>query len=386
MPDGTSRFKVKETGETIYHFMGCSTFSEYTVLAAISLAKINPACDPYKACVLGCGIPTGWGAVYNNPNFHSRCSVAVWGLGAVGLAVIQAAKMKGATRIYGIDVNPDKFPIAKEFGATDCFDPREPTFKESILAKEKWGIHFTYDCTGNVQVMQDALELAHRGFGESTVLGVAAAGQHLKTRPFQLITGRCWKGFAFGGWKSLDDVPKLANKVLTGEMPIDKYITHNFEGLDKIQDLLDALHSGKCLRGVMKINDWESMGLAQPKVDIEVMSNTKHFGGYLKTVRHWSKVCQCYMKFNIFVPEDEVNKQRCDPYPVIYFMSGMTSDHTNAVFKSGFGKYAKKHGIAMVFPDTSPRDVPGYDDFPGVKTADPAWSIGYGAGQYCDAT
>jgi len=176
MPDGTSRFKVAETGESIFHFMGCSTFTEYTVLAAISLAKLNPASDPYKSCVLGCGIPTGWGAVFNNPNFHSRSSVAVWGMGAVGLAVIQAAKMKGATRIYGIDINEDKFAIGKEMGCTECFNPMEKTFKEDLLAREKWGVNFTFDCTGNVNVMRDALELAHRGFGESTVLGVAAAG------------------------------------------------------------------------------------------------------------------------------------------------------------------------------------------------------------------
>lgn len=176
MPDGTTRFKVAETGEDIWHFMGCSTFSEYTVLAAISLAKLNPMSNPYNSCLLGCGVPTGWGAVLNNPNFHSRSSVAVWGLGAVGLAVIQAAKMKGATRIYGIDINKDKFGIAKEFGATACFNPIEGDLRATLLGLEKWGINFTFDCTGNVKVMQDALELAHRGFGESTVLGVAAAG------------------------------------------------------------------------------------------------------------------------------------------------------------------------------------------------------------------
>ena len=214
--------------------MGCSTFSEYTVLCSISLAKMPALCDPYQSCLLGCGVPTGWGAVMNNPNFHANSSVAVWGLGAVGLAVVQAAKMKGATRIYGIDINPKKFEIAKEFGATDCINPLEVNVKETLISKEKWGIDFTYDCTGNVAVMRDALEMAHRGFGESMVIGVASAGKEIATRPFQLVTGRCWKGTAFGGWKSVLDVPKLANKVLTGEMPISKYVTNQFEGLSKI--------------------------------------------------------------------------------------------------------------------------------------------------------
>ena len=236
----------------IYHFMGCSTFAEYAVLASISLAKINPDSNPYQACVLGCGIPTGWGAVYNNPNFHANSSVAVWGLGAVGLSVIQAAKAKGATRIYGIDINEGKFPIAKEFGATHCVNPKDDA-RKFLLEHEKWGINFTYDCTGVVAVMRDALEMAHRGFGESMVIGVAAAGQELATRPFQLVTGRQWKGTAFGGWKSVEDVPKLSDKILLGEMPVDKYITHTFEGLEKIQDLVDALKSGNCLRGVLKI-------------------------------------------------------------------------------------------------------------------------------------
>ena len=176
MPDGTSRFTTMD-GETIWHFMGCSTFSEYTVLCDISLAKINTLADPYQMCLLGCGVATGWGAVMNNPNFKERVSVAVWGLGAVGLAVIQAAKFKKAWKIYGLDINEDKFAIAKELGCTDCFNPMKGDAKEYLISKEKWGIDFTYDCTGNVAVMKVALESAHRGFGESCVIGVAAAGK-----------------------------------------------------------------------------------------------------------------------------------------------------------------------------------------------------------------
>lgn len=162
--------------KVIYHFMGCSTFSEYTVLCAISLAKINTDSMPKQMCMLGCGVSTGWGAVMNNPNFRNRTSVAVWGCGAVGMAVIQAAKYRGATRIYALDVNESKFAIAKEFGATDCHNPMTSNAGEWLKEREQWGIDFTFDCTGNVRVMRDALEAAHRGYGESTVIGVAAAG------------------------------------------------------------------------------------------------------------------------------------------------------------------------------------------------------------------
>jgi Zn-dependent alcohol dehydrogenase len=182
MPDGTSRFS--KDGQPIFHFMGCSTFSEYTVIAEISAAKINPTADLNKCCLLGCGISTGWGAAMINPVVKPGTKVAVWGLGAVGLAVIQAAKLQGAKKIYGIDVNVKKFDIAKKFGADECMNPLEQDSKDWLLNKEKWGIDFTYDCTGNVAVMRTALEAAHRGFGESCVIGVAAAGKEISTRPF----------------------------------------------------------------------------------------------------------------------------------------------------------------------------------------------------------
>lgn len=373
MPDGTSRLKTMD-GQMIHHFMGCSTFAEYAVLAAISCAKINPESNPFTSCVLGCGIPTGWGAVYNNPNFHAGGSVAVWGLGAVGLAVIQAAKAKGAARIYAIDLNEEKFPVAKEFGATHFINPKMENFRQHMLEHEKWGYNFTYDCTGVIPVMRDALELSHRGFGESMIIGVAAAGQEISTRPFQFITGRTLKGTAFGGWKSLDDVPKLSDKILLNEMPIDKYVTHEFDGIEKIQELIDALHSGKCLRGVLKIGKYE----LKAKPDIETLKTEKTFGGYIKQVRHWSESNQCQMKFSIFMPEDEVPKMRCDKFPVIYHLSGLTCDHTNAKDKSGFARAAAQHKVAIVFPDTSPRDV----EVPKVDN----WRIGFGAGHYCNAT
>jgi len=265
-------------------------------------------------------------------------------------------------------------------GCTDCFNPtKDPGAKDWLLSKEKWGIDFTYDCTGNVAVMQTALESAHRGFGESCVIGVAAAGRMLQTRPFQLITGRCWKGTAFGGWKSRQDVPKLVNKVLLGELPIDSYITHNFGNLDKVNDLVDVLHQGSCLRGVLRIqNDYQTPESGKVRVD----STVKVCGGYLKKVKHWSECNQCEMTFYIFLPEDAPQQQRGAPYGALYFLSGLTCTEENAPFKSGYAPYAKKANIAMIFPDTSPRGVDA--DCPEAGSAD--WTVGYGAGHYCDAT
>jgi len=162
----------------------------------------------------------------------------------------------GATRIYGLDTNEGKFAVAKQFGATECHNPITSNANDWLKEREQWGIEFTFDCTGNVRVMRDALEAASRGYGESTVIGVAAAGQTLETRPFHLITGRVWKGTAFGGWKSRQDVPKLVNKVLLGELPIKDYVTHTFDGLDKINDLVHTMHEGSCLRGVININEY----------------------------------------------------------------------------------------------------------------------------------
>jgi Zn-dependent alcohol dehydrogenase len=186
MPDGTSRFKTLD-GKTIYHFMGCSTFSEYTVICEISAAKINPQANLTNCSMLGCGVATGWGAVFNNCKVEPNSTVAVFGLGAVGLAVIQAAQKAGATDIIGVDINSKKFDIAKKFGATHCFNSFEvpdKDIKKAMLARHKWGYDYTFDCTGIAAVMRDALEVAHRGWGESCVIGVAAAGHEIKTRPF----------------------------------------------------------------------------------------------------------------------------------------------------------------------------------------------------------
>jgi len=255
MPDGTSRFTLKSDGSTIYHFMGCSTFSEYTVLAEISCAKINMAMPLEKACLFGCGVATGLGAVMNTTKVHAGATVAVFGLGAVGLAVIQAASMVGASRIIAIDINPDKYLAAQSFGATDFVNSKElpegVSIQSHIVSMTKWGVDFSYDCTGNVEVMRAALECAHRGWGMSCVIGVAASGQEIKTRPFQLVTGRKWVGTAFGGWKTRTDIPRLVDQHLDGKLPIDGYITHTLQGVGETNEAIKVLKSGNCLRCVV---------------------------------------------------------------------------------------------------------------------------------------
>lgn len=254
MPDGTVRFKDSE-GKDIYHFMGCSTMSEYTVIAEISCAKINAKADLRKACLFGCGISTGLGAVWNTCKVETNSTVAVFGLGAVGLAVVQGSKMAGAKRIIAVDVNADKFEMAKKLGATDCVDPKaldQPVQKHIAGTMTEWGVDYSFDCTGNVDVMRSALECAHRGWGVSCVIGVAASGHEISTRPFQLVTGRVWKGTAFGGFKSRTDVPKLVQGMIDGNINIDHFITHDFEGVAGTNQAVEALHSGKCLRAVVK--------------------------------------------------------------------------------------------------------------------------------------
>lgn len=252
MPDGTVRFKHVKTGKEIYHFMGCSTFSEYTVIAEISAAKINPEADLKKMCLLGCGVATGWGAVWNTTRVPPGASVAVFGLGAVGLSVVQAAKMAGASRIIGIDVNKNKEQAAREFGCTDFVNPKDydKPIQQVLVEMTQWGVEFTYDCTGNTEVMRSALEASHRGWGVSCVIGVAAAGKTIETRPFQLITGRTWCGTAFGGWKSRSQVPVLVERVMRGDLKIDPYITHTFKGVGTMNEAVKVLHDGECLRAV----------------------------------------------------------------------------------------------------------------------------------------
>lgn len=215
MPDGTSRFSIN--GQPIWHFMGTSTFSEYTVVAEISCAKIDKAAPLDKMCLFGCGVSTGLGAVFNTTDVQPGSSVAVFGLGAVGLACVQAAKMAGATNIYAVDINPSKADIAAELGATEFVNPLDfdKPIQEVLVEKTTWGVDYTFDCTGHVETMRAALESAHRGWGKSCVIGVAPSGKEISTRPFQLVTGRNWMGTAFGGYKSRTQVPELVNDYLT---------------------------------------------------------------------------------------------------------------------------------------------------------------------------
>ncbi|KAG2438339.1 hypothetical protein HYH02_010797 [Chlamydomonas schloesseri] len=248
--DGKPRFTVD--GKPIYHFMGTSTFSEYTVVHEQSVAKIDASAPLDKVCLLGCGVSTGWGAVFNTAKVKPGSTVAVFGLGAVGLAVIEAAKRGGASRIIAVDINPSKFAAAKEFGATDCINPKdhEKPIQQVIVEMTEWGCDYTFECIGNTAVMRAALECAHRGWGTSVIIGVAAAGQEISTRPFQLVTGRRWMGTAFGGYKSRVQVPDLVNDYMSGTTMLDKYVTHNMK-FDQINEAFELLHAGECLRCVL---------------------------------------------------------------------------------------------------------------------------------------
>lgn len=250
MPDGTTRFSYN--GEPIYHYMGTSTFSEYTVVPEISLAKINPEAPLEKVCLLGCGVTTGIGAVHNTAKVQKGDTVAVFGLGGIGLAVIQGARQAEAGRILAIDINPDKFELAKEMGATDCINPKDfdKPIQEVIVDMTDGGVDYSFECIGNVNVMRAALECCHKGWGESIIIGVAGAGQEISTRPFQLVTGRVWKGSAFGGVKGRTQLPGMVEASMRGEIQLDPFITHNLP-LERINEAFDLMHEGKSIRTVI---------------------------------------------------------------------------------------------------------------------------------------
>jgi len=250
MPDGTRRFSHR--GKPIFHYMGCSTFSEYTVVPEIALAKINPAAPLDKVCLLGCGVTTGIGAVLNTAKVEPGSSVAVFGLGGIGLSVIQGAVMAGAERIIAVDINPDKFEMARALGATDCIDPGEldVTAAREIVEMTKGGVDYSFECIGNVEVMREALECCHMGWGVSTIIGVAGAGQEIHTRPFQLVTGRTWKGTAFGGVKGRTELPGYVDRYMNGQIELDRLITHTLP-LTDINRAFDLMHEGESIRSVI---------------------------------------------------------------------------------------------------------------------------------------
>ncbi len=250
MPDGTSRFS--KNGQTLFHYMGTSTFSEYTVVPEIALAKINKAAPLDKVCLLGCGVTTGIGAVLNTAKVEPGATVAVFGLGGIGLSVIQGAVLAKAGRIIAIDINTDKFEMAKMLGATDFINPKDYSdpIQDVIVNLTDGGVDYSFECIGNTQLMRSALECCHKGWGESVIIGVAGAGQEISTRPFQLVTGRVWRGTAFGGVKGRSQLPDYVERYLRGEIKVDEMVTHTM-GLDDINTAFDLMHEGKSIRSVI---------------------------------------------------------------------------------------------------------------------------------------
>jgi S-(hydroxymethyl)glutathione dehydrogenase/alcohol dehydrogenase len=250
MPDGTSRFS--KNGKQILHFMGTSTFSEYTVLPEIALAKISKQAPLEKVCLLGCGITTGIGAVLYTAKVKPGSTVAVFGLGGVGLSVIQGAVMAKAECIIAVDINDGKEEMARALGATDFLNPKkfDKPIQQVIVSMTDWGVDYSFECVGNVQLMRAALECCHRGWGESTIIGVAGSGQEISTRPFQLVTGRVWRGSAFGGVKGRSQLPGMVEQYMDGEIKVDEMITHTM-GLEDINHAFDLMHEGKSIRSVI---------------------------------------------------------------------------------------------------------------------------------------
>jgi S-(hydroxymethyl)glutathione dehydrogenase/alcohol dehydrogenase len=251
MPDGTSRFRLR--GEKVHHYMGCSTFSHHTVLPEIALAVVRRDAPFDKICYIGCGVTTGIGAVINTARVEAGATVVVFGLGGIGLNVVQGARMVGAARIVGIDLNPAREALARDFGLTDFVNPRDVKgdLVPHIVELTGGGADYSFECVGNVQLMRQALECCHRGWGVSVVIGVAGAGQEISTRPFQLVTGRVWKGTAFGGARGRTDVPRIVDWYMDGKIRIDPLITHTLP-LERINEAFDLMHAGTSIRTVVR--------------------------------------------------------------------------------------------------------------------------------------
>jgi S-(hydroxymethyl)glutathione dehydrogenase/alcohol dehydrogenase len=250
MPDGTTRFS--KDGKPIFHYMGTSTFAEYTVVPEISLAKIDKSAPLDKVCLLGCGVTTGIGAVLNTAKIEEGASVAVFGLGGIGLSVIQGAQMAKASRIIAVDINDSKEAMARKFGATDFVNPKKLTkpIEQAIVDMTEGGVDYSFECVGSVKLMRSALECCHKGWGESIIIGVAGAGEEISTRPFQLVTGRVWKGSAFGGVKGRTELPGYVDRYMAGEINIDDLVTYQMP-LERINEAFDLMHEGKSIRTVI---------------------------------------------------------------------------------------------------------------------------------------
>jgi S-(hydroxymethyl)glutathione dehydrogenase/alcohol dehydrogenase len=250
MPDGSSRFS--KNGQTLYHYMGTSTFSEYSVMPEISVAKISKEAPLDKVCLLGCGITTGIGAVLNTARAEAGSTIVVFGLGGIGLSVIQGAVMAKAGRIVAVDINEDKFEMARMLGATDCINPSDydQPIQDVIVDLTDGGADYSFECVGNVNLMRSALECCHKGWGESIIIGVAGAGQEISTRPFQLVTGRVWRGTAFGGVRGRSELPGYVDNYMQGKINIDDMVTHTM-GLEDINKAFDLMHHGESIRSVV---------------------------------------------------------------------------------------------------------------------------------------
>lgn len=250
MPDGTTRFSCN--GKEVFHYMGTSTFSEYSIAAEVSLAKISSAAPLDKVCLLGCGVTTGIGAVLNTAKVEAGATIAVFGLGGIGLSVVQGAVLAKAGRIIAVDTNADKFEMAKLLGATDFVNPKDhdAPIQEVIVDMTDGGVDYSFECVGNVELMRSALECCHKGWGESIIIGVAGAGQEISTRPFQLVTGRVWRGTAFGGVKGRSQLPGMVDQYMGGDIKLDEFITFTM-GLEDINKAFDYMHEGKSIRSVI---------------------------------------------------------------------------------------------------------------------------------------
>src|ERR1700690_1096512 len=251
MPDGSSRFSLG--GKPLYHYMGCSTFANFTGLPEIAVAKIREDAPFDKVCYIGCGVTTGLGAVINTAKVEAGANVVVFGLGGIGLNVVQGARLAGANMIVGVDINPAREPLARKFGLTHFVNPKEVggDLVAHLVELTKGGADYSFECVGNVDLMRQALECTHRGWGESIIIGVAGAGQEIKSRPFQLVTGRVWKGTAFGGVRGRTQVPQIVDWYMDGKISIDPLITHKLP-LNRINEAFDLMHAGESIRTVIE--------------------------------------------------------------------------------------------------------------------------------------